>query len=51
MKEKYIEGKEAQENFNKAMTAIFQLKKEEVPRPQPKKRKPKGHSSSEYGKG
>jgi hypothetical protein len=38
MKHEYKEGNEARNNFNKAMTAIFQLKKEEVPRPQPKKR-------------
>ena len=38
MKPKYKEGQEVRKKFEAAMTAIFQVKKEEVPRPQPKKR-------------
>jgi hypothetical protein len=41
-KYEYIEGKKARENFEKAMTAAFQVPKEQTPpRPQPKKRKAK----------
>jgi hypothetical protein len=40
-KYEYIEGRKARENFEKAMTAAFQVPKEQVPRPQPKKRKAK----------
>ena len=42
----YIEGKKARENFEEAMTAAFQVPKEQVPRPQPKKKRkatPKPH--------
>ena len=39
MKGEYIEGRKARENFEKAMTAAFQVPKEEVPRPQPKKKR------------
>ena len=43
-KYEYIEGRKARENFEKAMTAAFQVPKEQVPpRPQPKKQKAKGH--------
>jgi hypothetical protein len=44
-KYEYIEGRKARENFEQAMTAAFQVPKEQVPRPQPKKRKakPKPH--------
>jgi hypothetical protein len=45
-KYEYIEGRKARENFEKAMTAAFQVPKEQAPpRPQPKKRKatPKQH--------
>ena len=37
-KYEYNEGPKAREKFEKATTAIFQLPKEAVPRPQPKKR-------------
>lgn len=40
-KYEYIEGKKARENFERAMTAAFQIPKEQVPRPEPKKRKAK----------
>lgn len=35
---KYVEGPKARENFEEAMTAIFRVPKNEVSRPQPKKR-------------
>ena len=37
-KYEYIEGRKARENFEKAMTAAFQVPKEQVPRPEPKNR-------------
>ena len=43
----YIEGRKAMENFEKAMTAAFQVPKEQVPRPQPKKRRAKPRKESE----
>jgi hypothetical protein len=46
-KYEYIEGRKARENFEKAMTAAFQVPKEQVPRPQPKKRKAKERKESE----
>jgi hypothetical protein len=46
-KYEYIEGRKARENFEKAMTAAFQVTKEQVPRPQPKKRKPKQRKEPE----
>jgi len=48
MKRKYefITGRKARENFEKAMTAAFQVPKEQVPRPQPKKRNPKPRTES-----
>jgi hypothetical protein len=49
-KAEYIEGRKARKNFEEAMTAIFQVPKEQVPRPQPKKRKPKVRKESEPGK-
>jgi hypothetical protein len=46
MKYEYKEGKEARENFDKAMTAAFKAPK--TPRPQPKrKKKPKDSKSGE----
>jgi hypothetical protein len=51
-KYEYIEGRNARENFEKAMTAAFQVPKEQVPRPQPTKRKAKPRKESEVdGKG
>jgi hypothetical protein len=44
---KYIEGRKARENFEKAMAAAFQVPKEQVPRPQPKKRKAKRSKESD----
>jgi len=49
-KYEYIEGRKARENFEKAMTAAFQVPKEQVQRPQPKKRTPKVRKESESGK-
>ena len=46
MKYEYIEGRKARENFEKAMTAAFQVPKEQVPRPQPKKRKARPASTA-----
>jgi hypothetical protein len=37
-KYEYIEGPRARKNFEEAMTAIFRIPKDKVPRPQPKKR-------------
>lgn len=48
-KYEYIEGRKAKENFEGAMTAIFQLPKEAVPRPQPKKRKAKRSKDADKG--
>ena len=44
---KYIQGPQARKNFEKAMTAAFQVPKEQVPRPQPKKRKAKPKQDGE----
>ena len=46
-KYEYIEGRKARETFEKAMTAAFQDPKEQVPRPQPKKRKAKHSKESD----
>jgi len=46
-KYEYIEGRKARETFEKAMTAAFQVPKEQIPRPQPKKRKLKARKQSE----
>ena len=48
-KYEYIEGRKARENFEEAMTAIFRVPKEEVPRPQPKKRKVKRSKTDDSG--
>jgi hypothetical protein len=45
----YIEGRKARKNFEEAMTAIFQLPKEAVPRPQPKKRNAKRSKTDDKG--
>ena len=43
MKAEYKEGQEARENFEKAMTAAFQIPKEKAPaKPKPKRRKASG---------
>jgi hypothetical protein len=49
MKAEYKEGPEARKSFERAMTAIFQVKKEEVPRRQPKKRKAKHNKTDDSG--
>jgi hypothetical protein len=46
-KYEYIEGRKARENFEKAMTTAFQVPKEQVPRPEPKKRTAKPRQKSE----
>jgi hypothetical protein len=50
-KAEYIEGRKARENFEEAMTAIFRVPKEAVPRPQPKKRKVKDSKKRESDSG
>jgi hypothetical protein len=46
-KYEYIEGRKARENFERAMTTAFQVPKDKVPRPQPKKRKVKRSKDSD----
>ena len=48
-KYRYEEGKGVRSKFERAMTAIFQVPKEEVPRPQPKKRKAKRNKDADKG--
>ena len=50
-KAEYIEGRKARENFESAMTAAFHVPKEQVPRPQPKKKAAKRRKSFGSDKG